>query len=232
MKKIFYLLVFILVLTVITGCSPEAETANITNNSPLQLIDEVKDTHDNVLQQIYYNCETKEYWLKEYTYIKQDAIFICTDQRMSIISKDSNGANSDNTAINPKLEIYHTSELMNNPIVLIDNEYAKVSLVKYLAKDKWWEFGYEVKVYNKTNSVITVVFDRASIMDIGCKPLFAIDHIDTGDTSYFTLAWDRETIERCYIPYIDNIEFMVKIYNNENWNVPALSGTRVLIKKD
>jgi hypothetical protein len=68
-------------------------------------------------------------------------------------------------------------------------------------------------------------------MDILCKPLFTIEHIDAGKTAYFTLAWDTDTIERTHIPYIDNIEFMIRVYNNENWSAPALDGSRIMIKK-
>jgi hypothetical protein len=67
-------------------------------------------------------------------------------------------------------------------------------------------------------------------MNIGCPPLFSIDHIEAGHTAYFTLGWDNETLERLYVPYIDNVEFMLKVYDNDNWRAPAFAGERILIK--
>jgi hypothetical protein len=188
---------------------------------------ETKDLNDNILQQMFYNEETGEYLLREYTYVHTGSFWECTNQRTAVVF---NKGSSDTVLPSPTLKIYYSSDLADGPITLLDNEWVKVSIVKYLAKDSWWEFGYELKIVNKTNRVITITIDNESIMDINCKPVFSVDHIDAGDTAYFTLAWDKDTLERCYIPYVDNVEFMVRIFNNDNWKVPALAGERVLIK--
>lgn len=133
--------------------------------------------------------------------------------------------------LDPVINIYYNSDLTDGPIIIMDNEYAKVSIIKYLAKDYWWEFGYEFKIVNKTNKVLTALIDDCSIMDVMCKPLFSIDHVEAGHTAYFTVAWDRETLERSHLPYIDNIEFLVRVYNGENWKMPALAGSKILLKK-
>lgn len=132
----------------------------------------------------------------------------------------------------PTLDIYYNNDLINEPIVIMNNEYTKISITKYLAKDYWWEFGYELEIINKTNKVLTVTIDDVSIIDTQCKPLFHIDHIDAYNTAYFIMAWDNDTIERCHIPYIDNIKFMIRVFNNENWTGPALAGEKVLIKNN
>ena len=76
------------------------------------------------------------------------------------------------------------------------------------------------------------MIDSASIMNINCDPLFKVDHIEAGHIAYFNIAWDKETLERGYIPYIDNIEFIIRVYDNEDWTTPALYGTKILIKHD
>ena len=79
--------------------------------------------------------------------------------------------------------------------------------------DMWYEFGYELKIENNTNNIITIAIDDVAIMDTACPPLFNIDHIDAGKTAYFTIGWDKETLERSHVPYINNIEF-IDFYSN------------------
>jgi hypothetical protein len=112
----------------------------------------------------------------------------------------------------------------------MDNKDVKVSLIEYLDQASWWEFGYKFKVENKSNKTLTIVFDDTSIAEVNCKPLFSIDHIEAGHTAYFNFAWDRASLERSWIPYIDNVEFTLKVYNSNNWNIPALYGTKAFIK--
>lgn len=212
------------------GCGENKGITKKMANSPLQLLYETKDEYGNILQQVFYNEKTCETLLKEFIYDYKNGSWVCIDQRATVLSnKDNTRCNSH--MINSALNIYYNDDLADGPITIMDNEYAKISIVKYLAKDNWWEFGYELKIINKTNQVITVMIDSLSIMDINCKPLFTIDHIDAKNTAYFILAWDKETLERCYIPYIDNIEFMVRIFDNDDWKTPALAGEKILIKK-
>lgn len=228
MKKLIVFFVMLSICFSFTGCNNDrnSNTENVTNTSSTKLLYETKDQYGNIISQTFYNDVTGEHWMKDYTYIQNDrGCWICTDIKTTVITGPTVGA-SDNT-----LKVYHSSDLADGQITLLDNDYAKISIVKYLAKDSWWEFGYELKVVNKTNQTITITISNASIMDINCKPLFSVDHIEASNTAYFTLAWDIETLERCYIPYIDNIEFMIKVFDNDNWNSPALTGTRILIKQ-
>lgn len=228
MKKFFcFILILLIICLYVTSCC--AESTSISDY-PLRLIDEVKDQYDNLLQQILYNEETGDYMLREFTYKLERNKWVCVNQQTSIISCKEEPLAAQ-ASVNPMLKIYYNSDLVDGPITVMDNEYAKISIVKYLTEDYWWKFGYELKVINKTNSVITIMIDGASIMGINCKPLFSIDHIEAGNTAYFTLAWDEDTLNRSYIPYIDNIEFMVRVYDNEKWNDLALVGSKILLKK-
>ena len=231
MKKIICIALLALVCLSMFGCS---DTKDKTNTSwPLTEVNVVYDTYGNLLQQTLYNESTKEFIITKYDYCRRDGIWMCTNQSTTIISADkSNEVINNKPAVDTSLNVYYENELNNyQSIVLIDNADVKISIIEYLDKASWWEFGYKFRVENKSNKVITVMFDSVSIMDINCKPMFSIDHIDAGHTAYFNLAWDRESLERAYIPYLDNVEFMVRVYDNENWETPAIYGTRVLIKK-
>ena len=226
MKKIFCLLLTaLLICTNICGCSEE--TTETVVKAPYVQIHVVYDANGNMIQQTLINESTGEYLLKEFTYVCDErGHWICTDQKTAV------------TAPSPICEhagtrnIYNLTGLQTGPIVLLDNDEATVSIIKYLARDSWWEFGYELKVENKMNNVITIMLDCVSIMNIQCKPLFSIDHIDANNTAYFTMAWEKDTLDRSHIPYIDNVEFMIRIYDNEKWDTHALSGTQVLITHD
>lgn len=231
MKRLFCIILCVtLVLvvlglcTLLTGCSDDTPaTKQYYEDTSLKLVDEIVDAYDNILQQTYYNQETGEYILKVFTYSYQDERWVCIDQNITILNAKVEDKIQDNT-----LQIYYNK---NIPITIMDNEYATISIVEYLPADNWWEFGYKLKIVNKTNKILTILIDKLYIMNILCEPLFDVDYIDAGKTAYFTMAWDPETLERCYIPYIDNVEFRLCLYDNTNWNKPALAGTRVMFKK-
>ena len=117
----------------------------------------------------------------------------------------------------------------------MDNADIKISIVKYLASDFWWDVGYELKIENKSNKILTCTIDDTYIMNTYCQPLFSIEHIEAKHTEYFTIGWDRDSLDKSHIPYVDNVEFMVRVFNNEYWNNrwtdKALWGTHVLIKQ-
>jgi hypothetical protein len=226
----YFISILVILAIVIIGITLIFNSNTAKENTvayPLKELSATYDSAGNLLQQILYNELTDDYIKTEYVYGYVDGRLICIDQHTTIITNKKHEDNQNTT----KLQVYFNKDLLNDVITIIDNEYVKVSIVKYLAKDSWWEFGYELKVVNKTKDIITVHIDNATIMDINCSPLFYTEHVAPGDTEYFTLAWDSDTLERCYIPYIDNIEFMIRVFDNDNWRTPALCGERVLIKQ-
>lgn len=195
----------------------------------LTLVDEVKDRYGNIIQQTYYNSVSDEYLVKEFSHTLQNNKWVCTDQRVTVLPFKKQ-EKQNNAEVNNALKIFYDEDFTKGPIVIMDNEDIKVSIVKNLASDSWYYFGYELKIVNKSNKVLSVLIDNTTIMDIQCKPLFNIEHVDAGHTAYFTMAWQKEELERCYIPYIDNVQFMIRVFDNENWKMPALYGNKILMK--
>lgn len=198
-------------------------------NYSLTLVDEVKDKYDNILQQIYYNDNTDEYLIKEYSYSLQKNKWLCTNQHTTVVPFGDTTSKYE-SSIDNSLKIFYDKDFTNGPIVIMDNEDIKISIVKTLATDSWYYFGYELKIVNKSNKVLSVVIDEAAIMDRQCKPLFNVEHVDIGHTVYFDVAWQKEELERCHIPHLDNIEFMIKVFDNDNWKEPAMYGNKILMK--
>ena len=195
----------------------------------LTLVDEVKDRYDNIIQQTYYNSVSDEYLVKEFSHTLQNNKWVCTDQRVTVIPFNRQEEQSSSN-INNTLKVFYDEEFTKGPIIIMDNEDIKISIVKTLATDSWYYFGYELKIVNKSNKVLSIVVDDTAIMSRQCKPLFNIEHVDAGHTTYFDIAWQKEELERCYIPYLDNIEFMIKVFDNDNWKEPALYGNKILMK--
>ena len=132
------------------------------------------------------------------------------------------------------LNIYHNKDLQKGPITLLNQESIKVSITKYLASDQWWHFGYELKIENNSNKVCSITIDDSYIMGIKCSPLFSITHVEPGHTAYFNMVWQTEELERNHIPYIDDIEFKLKVFFNEPYSYERIAdiGNKILIKTD
>lgn len=226
MKRIFSVLCILSLLMCLIGCSSKAKS---TVDGSLTEVSTIYDQYGNILQQTLYNEDTAEYYLKEFSYSLQNGKWVCVDQSLTLIQKQP--------AINepaeaPLLRVFHVTDINRKPVVIIDNEKVRISIVQVHDAEYWYRFAYDLKVENKTDKVISIFIENASILGIGCPPLFSIDHIEPGYSTYFTLGWDNETLSRYYIPYIDNVEFMVTVRDNSNWDAPAYAGERVLIKHD
>lgn len=227
MKKFFILaLIMLLCLGLFAGCD-DKDVSECIVSEPFEQVAVLYDKYGNMLEQTLYNKNTGEYIFKEYSYELKTTTWHCIDIKTTVLPDQAKYPYVDAA---PRLSIYHNDDIAKKPIVLVDNDKVCVSIIKSLQEANWYKFAYELEVINKTDSVITIIIENAAIMNIGCPPLFNIDHIEANQKAYFTLGWDSETLERFYIPYIDNVEFMLKVYENDNWRAPAFAGEHILIK--
>lgn len=208
------------------GCNEKPEAPQ----QPLVLVESLSDQYGNLLNQIYYNNDTKEYLLKEYIYEYVDKKWVCVEQTTTVYQTLPSICEDYYCYDSSLLSVFSNSDLTDNSITVMNNDDVKITIIKYLKPGSWWEFGYELRIDNKTNKVLTMTIVDTYIMDIPCEPVFNIDHIDAYGYSSFRLVWDKPTLERNYIPYIDNVRFMIKIFDTSNWNTPAKYGTNILIK--
>ena len=209
----------------VVGCT--RKTANVNSVSwPLKEINVVYDQYGNMMQQVLLNEQTGEYYITNYTWVVRDSTWVCIDSNTAVLKANSDTEYASSNSIN----IFYKSALANGPIVLLDNSEVRVSIVEYLDAAGWWEFGYKIKIENKGIKLITVTFDNVSILEINCKPVFSVEHIEGGHTAYINLAWDIDSLKRTCIPYLDNVAFTVQVYDNADLGRPALYGTNVLIK--
>lgn len=227
MKKFLCLFLLLIFCINFVSCE-ECPVQESTTDFQVKEVNAVYDKHGNLLQRTVYNELTDEYTLTKFTYKYVNGFWECTDQ--SVITYRGSVDSEAAPVINPNLVIYYKQDLENNPIVILDNADIKISITKYLTSDNWWEFGYELEIVNKTTRVFTITIDTSSIMGVQCDPMFSVEHVSGETTATFILGWDKDTMQRCYVPYIDNVEFMLRVFKNENWTVPALYGARLMIK--
>jgi hypothetical protein len=225
MKKLICIFLSILICVITTGCA--GKTTNANNVSwPLKEINVVYDKYDNMMQQVLLNEQTGEYYITNYTWVMRDNAWVCIDSNTTVLKANNDTEYTPSTSIN----IFYKTSLANGPIVLLDNSEVRVSIVEYLDAASWWEFGYKIKIENKGVRLFTVTFDNVAILDINCKPMFSVEHIEGGHTAYINLAWDTDSLKRACIPYLDNVAFTVRVFDNADWTKPALYGTNILIK--
>ena len=226
MRKFICLCMAIILCFSFVGCNSKSPNNNTKVSPPLTEVNTVYDGHGNIIQQTVYNEYTEEFITTTFTYTYADNQWICVEQKCVVAGPlKANEPSLDNT-----LNIFFHNDFTNKTVVLLDNDDIKVSIVEVLDKASWWDFGYKVMVENKSDKTFSFIFSDLYIMDISCLPVFTVDRVTGNSTVYFTLAWDRASLERACIPYIDNIEFMLRIYSTDDYCAPADYGIRALIK--
>lgn len=235
MKKLICILLICLVAIGTMGCAKNTEKSIENVIYPLRSVDSVYDRYGNILQQTIYNEETGEYFIKEYEYTLIKDVWVCVKQNMRTKLVNSPCADTKDPKQNKGIKfsdstlVIYKDDLTDRPHTIMDNEYIRITVVRYMEDDGWYDFAYEFKVENKTDQVLTFSFENMSIMNISCPAVFSIDHVYERETKYFLLAWNKDTLSRCYIPYIDIVNFQIKVYDNEDWRRPADFGEQVII---
>lgn len=234
MKRFICILLICLIIFSMTSCAKTTEKSTESISYPFKSVDSVYDRYGNILQQIIYNEETEKYIIKEYEYTLIDDTWICVEQNMyTMINNpctDKHGPSQNKyTNFNESTLVLYKNDLTDRPYTIIDNEYIRITVIRYLEDGGWYDFAYEFKVENKTDQVLTFSFENMSIMNISCPAVFSIDYVYEKETKYFLLGWSKDTLSRCYIPYIDRVNFQIKIYDNEDWRRPADFGEQIII---
>jgi hypothetical protein len=226
MKKFVCVCVVLALCVSFCGCN-KPEQSNTKVSSPLVEVNTIYDDYGNLIQQTVYNELTGEYTTTIFTYAYgNNGIWVCVDQKCVVTGTiKTNDPNLDNT-----LSIFFQNDFANKSVVLLDNDEVKVSIIEVLDKASWWDFGYKIMVENRTDKTLSFIFSDLYIMSISCSPMFTVDHVVGNSTAYFTLAWDEDSLKRACIPYIDNIEFMLRVYSTDDYCAPADYGIRALIK--
>ena len=112
-------------------------------------------------------------------------------------------------------------------IVLVDNEYATVIVTGCEWDDIW---GYSVCLFidNKSNSSIMVTADEVSVNGYMVDPFYA-DSISAGNCGFSSISWFEDDLAENGITDIENIEFILRGYDENNWMADDLFNTNIIL---
>lgn len=112
--------------------------------------------------------------------------------------------------------------------ILVDNEFATVVLTGCGPDDFW---GYQAKLYivNKTDTTIMVSVDEASVNGYMADPFFA-DSVGAGYCAFSAITWLDSTLEENGITEVENIEFVLRVYDEEDWSADDFFNETITIE--
>lgn len=112
-------------------------------------------------------------------------------------------------------------------IILVDNEYATV-IVTDCEWDNIW--GYSVNMYidNKSDTSLMVTVDEVSINGYMVDPFYA-DSISAGNCAFSAISWFEDSLTENGITEIENIEFILRGYDEINWMADDFFNTNVIL---
>lgn len=148
-----------------------------------------------------------------------------TDIEISFRVYDSNDWTADNVA-QETIHIYpygeenasafvRESQATDN--VIVDNEYAKVTVINYKNDDIW---GYTANLFfeNKSDTEIMFSIDEASVNGYMADPFFATS-VAPGKCSFKSVSWSNSLLEENGITEVEEIEFLFKAYDSTTFGL-------------
>lgn len=168
--------------------------------------------------------------------LQKNGIKDFTDIELSFRVYDSNDWTADAVA-HEAVHIYPYGEekatkyeraVKDTDNVIIDNAYVSVIVTGY---EKDTLFGYAVNLFlvNKTDKNIMFCVDEASVNGYMADPFYAASVPGT-KCCFSEMTWSSETLEKNGITDIEEIEILVRAYDNDNWFAEDLANQKVTLK--
>lgn len=103
----------------------------------------------------------------------------------------------------------------DSDIVIVDNDYVTAIVVGFDPDNTW---GYTVNLFlrNKAKTETMFSVDEASINGYMSDPFWA-ESIQAGKCGFESLHWYDSKLQELGIDEVEEIEFIFKAYDNENW---------------
>ncbi|MCD7809603.1 MAG: hypothetical protein LUH02_09685 [Erysipelotrichaceae bacterium] len=120
-----------------------------------------------------------------------------------------------------------TRESQDTDNVLVDNDEVTVIVIGYDPDDTW---GYGVNLYlvNKTDTEVMFSVDDASINGYMIDPFYATT-VSAGKCAFSTISWYDTDLEDNGIEDIEEIEFKLTAYDDENYEDYYVDGQSVTL---
>lgn len=106
--------------------------------------------------------------------------------------------------------------LQDTDVVLVNNDQVTVAVIGYEIDSIW---GYTVKLYleNKTAATTMFTVDEAAVNGYMADPFWSRSVIG-GKCAFSTMSWSTSTLEESGITNVEEISFMLRAYNAEDYS--------------
>ena len=111
--------------------------------------------------------------------------------------------------------------------VLVDNDKATVILLGF-EDDEIWGYTANLFIVNKSDKYAMFTVEDVSVNGYMVDPLFASD-IDSGKCAFDTMSWSDEDFEESGITEVEEIEFTLRAYDNENFLADDIVNEKITI---
>lgn len=106
-------------------------------------------------------------------------------------------------------------EAGSNDNTLVDKENIKV-IVTDIVEDPIWGYTLNMYLENNTDSSLMFSVDEASINGYMADPFWA-KSVAPGKCAFTSMSWSDTTLEENGITSVEEIEFLLRVYDDENW---------------
>ena len=112
--------------------------------------------------------------------------------------------------------------------ILIDNEYVTVIVTGYEDDEIW---GYTVNLFlvNKSDKNVMFSVDDASVNGFMADPFYATS-VSAGKCAFSSMAWSDSILEENSITEIEQIEFTLRAYDEDDWLSDDLVSESIILK--
>lgn len=112
--------------------------------------------------------------------------------------------------------------------VIVDNKNIKVTVLS-CGEDDFWGYMVSMSIENKTDKNVMVTAEDVSVNGFMADPYFAIS-VPAGISAYTYMEWSDETFEDNGITDVEEIEFNLRAYDEDNWGADDLANQTVTFK--
>ena len=114
-----------------------------------------------------------------------------------------------------------------NDTIIIDNEYTTVIVTGYEYDEIW---GYTAKLFllNKTNKNLMYSFDNVSVNGFMADPFYATSVLP-GKCAFSSVYWSETIFAQNGITKVNEIDFMLSIYDYDNWLSDYLVNEKIVL---
>lgn len=111
--------------------------------------------------------------------------------------------------------------------VIIDNEYVTATVIGY-DEDNVWGYTINLFLQNKTDTEVMFSVDEASVNGYMVDPFWATS-VQPGKCAFSSMSWSDTTLEESGITEIEEIEFLFRAYDYNDWMADDLTNETIIL---